>query len=188
MVALIALFSIVLALRTSRGLDSHLLYEDFVIEVLGGAFVAIAVIGALGVSIWLDSRRIARRLRGGLVQRGTIDRHDVDDVVACVQVTSWLRGPRLVSRPFTVTADRRELLVPSGVEVAAGLPLVSSVLRVGEAVTVLRGGDRIALAGFVDATPGDHPFRSADLLVPGPAGVVVGLADAAVASDEVRRA
>ena len=60
--------------------------------------------------------------------------------------------------------------------VALGLPLVSSVLRTGEAVVVLRGGDRVGLAGFVERDDGDHPFRSATVPVPGPHGVMVGRA------------
>jgi hypothetical protein len=46
------------------------------------------------------------------------------------------------------------------------------VLHVGEAVAVLRRGDRVVVGGLV-VPEADHPFRSSSALVPGPAGVVV---------------
>ena len=66
--------------------------------------------------------------------------------------------------------------VTSGAQVALGLPLASSVLQTGEAVVVLRGGERVVLAGFVERDDDDHPIRRATVPVPGPHGVVIGRA------------
>jgi hypothetical protein len=55
---------------------------------------------------------------------------------------------------------------------ACAMPLLSTVLRTGEAVVVVRTGDQVHVAGL-ERPPADHPFRGTNALVPGPDGVEV---------------
>lgn len=94
-------------------------------------------------------------------------------VVAALEIEGWLRGPRALVDAFEVVTPAGRIPIPVGAALAASLPALSTVLRVGESVAVLRRGDPVVISGLV-APPADHPFRGAAVLVPGPRGVVVG--------------
>jgi len=124
--------------------------------------------------MWVRSRRAFRvRELDRAWCTGVIASDDEPtDVIGCIEV-SWLRGPRTLLRPFTVTTSWGDLPVPSGARLLAPMPLLTSVLRSGESVVVLRRGDRVVLGGFVERTDGDHPFRGSAAPIPGPDGIVV---------------
>ena len=165
-------FAVAVTLRLTSREGGYLLYDNFIHIILIAALVAVIAVGGFALVVWRHGRRAARAFRGETLE-AMIDPEE-DNIVACLEITSWLRGPRLICRPFVATTPRGKLVVPGGVTV--GLPPISSVLRAGEAVVVLRGGDRIELAGFVDRDDGDHPFRGSSLPIPGPRGIAVGRA------------
>jgi hypothetical protein len=88
-------------------------------------------------------------------------------------IAGWLRGPRLVARPFRVLTRAGTVPVPGDVAVVASPPLLSTRLATGEALAVISEGDRVAVAGFV-VPPADHPFRTSAGLIPGSAGIHAG--------------
>jgi hypothetical protein len=173
-IGLFALFTISMAIRTSSYHGGFLLYDNFLHLLLGVAMIAVVSTCTLSVVTWLASLRASRRLAHEKTTRPGVIVDEDGPVVACLQITSWLRGPRLVTRPFTALVAGNEIHVPAGIDVATSIPRVSSVLRTGEAVVVLQQGDQVELGGFIDRETGDSPFRSASATVPGPRGVVVG--------------
>jgi hypothetical protein len=173
-VGVFGLLTTSLAIRVSSNHGGFLLYDNFVHLILAVAMIAVLATCALSVTTWLASLRASRRLAREPATRSGVISDEDDHVVACLQITSWLRGPRLVTRPFTALVGGDELVIPAGIDVATTIPRVSSVLRTGEAVVVLQQGDQVELGGFVDRETGESPFRSAQALVPGPRGIVVG--------------
>jgi hypothetical protein len=172
-------FALAVAARLASYHGAFLLYDNATHLLFTTAMVAVLATIALAIATWRGCRHAARRLARESSCRSGVIADDGDQVVACMQITSWLRGPRMIARPFTVTTPAGEVFVPAGVEIATSIPLVSSVLRTGEAVVVLRKDDRVVLAGFVDTETGDSPFRSAHAVIPGPRGVVVAYAGGA---------
>jgi hypothetical protein len=152
-------------------------YTSFTHVLLATAAVAIAMLVALATTLHVRTRRARQAIaRDALRLAGTIV---TDDIVGRIEITSWLRGPELVVGPCSVTTARGEVLVPGGAELVAHVPPITTRLAVGESVVVLRGGDRVELAGYVRPAAAGHPFRdaAADALVPGP-GVRIAPTDA----------
>jgi len=154
--AVISLGVIASSLRLDLDLHASLVYANFIHVMLAIAAVAGGVLIALGLS--LRDRAGVRGITGVIEGQGT---------VACLQIAGWLRGPRMIASSFTVLADAGAVVVPGGAEVVCPPPDTTTLLRSGEAMPILRGGDRVVLAGFV-APPADHPFRGASALIPGP--------------------
>jgi hypothetical protein len=141
-------------------------YANYAHFLLALALVAGVALATLGVASWRT-----RHVLAGSTIRGTIAR-DGDETVAAFEIAGWLRGPRLTSRAFEVNTPEGPVRVTRDIRVVAALPALSTRLRTGEAVRVLRVGDRVVLAGF-EAPHGDHPFRASHGWIP--------TADAAVA-------
>jgi hypothetical protein len=171
LIATLVLLVTATAVRMNISLHDSLLYANFVHIVLALAVVAGAALIALAISLWTRARRHRRALLVDPVT-GVIARDGVDGPVACLQIAGWLRGPRVITRGFTVNTDAGAIAVPCGVTLVGDPPEVSTKLASGEAVPVLRTGDRVVLAGFV-APPSDHPFRSSSALIPGDRGIFV---------------
>ncbi len=152
----------------------YLIYGNFTHVVMSAAVVAIGSLFALGVATWLRLRRSYRALWSGeqRYQTGVIAPDDGAKVVAYCEVTSWLRGPRTLMRSFTVTTPTGDVLVPSGAELVLPIPLVTTLLRVGEATVVLRVGDHVVVGGYVEQE-GGHPFRGSSAAIPGGDGAFV---------------
>jgi hypothetical protein len=147
-----------------------IVYDNFTHVLFALALLAIGALGALGVTTWVRRRPHASdRTCSGVV----IDEDEPTGVVGCVEITSWLRGPRSLLRPFVLATPAGDLLVARGARLVTHLPLVTSVLHGGEAAVVLRSGDRVIVGGFIEHTDGDHPFRATSLLAPGAGGLVV---------------
>lgn len=143
-------------------------YVNFLHVLAAAAVVAVGALVVLGAALWIANARGRRALeRGALV--GTIAGRDP---VARFELTSWLRGHRATAAAFTVETAYGEVPVPAGARVIAPTPLATTLLHRGEVVTTLRGGDRVALGGFVRA-PGDGPFRDTSAPIPGADGVTV---------------
>ncbi len=138
-------------------------YANHIHILLALAVVAAAALVSAGVATW-------RRRQPGDAIRGTIAR-DGQGTVAAFEIIGWLRGPRLACRPFEVLTRQGPVRVACDVRVIASPPAPSTRLHTGEAVRVLREGDRVVLAGFV-APDVDHPFRGSHAWIPGPHATV----------------
>jgi hypothetical protein len=140
-------------------LGTSQVYANYAHFLLALVLVAGAALATLGVASWRT-----RHVLAGSTIRGIIAR-DGNETVAAFEIAGWLRGPRLVCRQFEVTTQGGPVRVTRDIRVVAALPALSTRLRPGEAVRVLREGDRVALSGFV-APHGDHPFRASHGWVP----------------------
>lgn len=132
-----------------------LLYSNFVPLLLAAALVAVLAVVVLGSVTWWRSWSmhrafIARERRGGNVIT------DCDEPALGLEITSWLRGPRVVQRAFAVSTAVGTLPV-RGAHLVAAMPAATTQLRVGERLTVLKGGDEVQIAGHGDDA--GAPFR-----------------------------
>jgi hypothetical protein len=171
-VAVVALFACSVLARIDANNGAFLIHDNFVHLLLAAVAIAIIAVNTLAFTTWLAGRRTARQL--AYDHRDAAVSDDDSEVVGCLQITSWLRGPRLWLRSFTARTGGEELPIPSGANLATAMPKISSAMRSGEAVVVLSKSDPITLGGFVERDVGDSPFRSVKVMVPGPAGITVG--------------
>ena len=169
-IVLVALFLASVWARVYANNGAFLIHDNFIHLLLAAVAIAILATGVLAISTWSAGRRALRRLTEA--REGGISA-DASDVVACLQITSWLRGPRLWMRSFVASSAKEMLLVPSGATLATALPKISSAMRTGEAVVVLSKRDAITLGGFVERDVGDSPFRAVKMTVPGPSGITI---------------
>jgi hypothetical protein len=137
-----------------------LAYGSLTPVLLVATVVAIAMLAALAASTW----RAAARARRGLA--GVVRSVDDDPRIGWVAIASWLRGPQPELAPCVVSTARGELLVTDGAELVAHLPPVTARLTPGEALVVLRHGDRVTVSGDL-APAGGHPFRAVAALAGG---------------------
>ncbi len=169
--ALLALFVVSVAARATANHGAFLVHDNFVHLLLAAVTLAIVATNALAITTWFAGRRA---LRGLVKSREGAITDEESEVVAYLQITSWLRGPRLWMRSFVANTSNELLCVPSGARLATALPKISSTMRAGESVVVLSKRDAISLGGFVERQVGDSPFRSTVMTVPGPSGITVG--------------
>ena len=147
-----------------------IVYSNFVPWLLAVAAAALAAITALTVATWLGGRR--RRAGTWRQHTGRIAA-DRGELVAGYEITSWLRGPRAITSACEVVTAGGTLPVPAGAHLIAPLPLATTLLRTGERVAVLRGGDEVALGGYEQHATG-QPFRDSGAPIPGEHGVAIG--------------
>ncbi|MEO8704782.1 MAG: hypothetical protein ABI867_32295 [Kofleriaceae bacterium] len=163
-----------LALRLFADNLALYFFSNFIHVALVVAMIAVGSLAAFGIAAWLRGRG-----HGGPSDdartwlAGTIVDDGDGDVVGCIEISSWLRGPRSLLRPFTLATPSGEVIVPRGSRLASQLPLTTTTLRTGESTVVLRTGDRVMVGGFVEEAAGDHPFRGTRAIVPGRSGLVV---------------
>jgi hypothetical protein len=161
------------ALRIPAGNVALYFYSNFVHVALVVATLAVLALVACALVAWRSGTRHGPHPDAPTWLAGTIARDGEGDVVGCIEISSWLRGPRRLLRPFTLVTSTGELEVPRGAHLASALPLATTALRTGEATVVLRTGDRVIVGGFVQESVGDHPFRGTRALIPGRAGIAV---------------
>jgi hypothetical protein len=187
---LLLLFTMAIAMRLGDSDRGYLVYLNLVHFLVASAFMAAASLVGLVGSLALRARSARRRLAEdraavtGVIPASApeepaepaepeaTDRDDGRTLVACLELEGWLAGPRALVDGFEVATPAGRVPIPAGAELVAQLPPVSTVLHVGEAVAVLRRGDRVVVSGLI-VPPADHPFRSAGALIPGPDGIVV---------------
>ena len=166
-----ALFTAALMLRMSADDSSYLLFGSMVHVVLGLAFVAVASLVVLGLATWLRGRRAAAAFRTATLT-GTIAADGDGTEIGCFEIASWLRGPRPMLRPFTVTTPTGAMMIHGGAQLVVPLPAATTLLEVGDTFVDMRAGDTVVIAGLEAAT-GDTPYRSPTTAIGG-GGVVVG--------------
>jgi hypothetical protein len=134
-------------------------YLESLYLVMIAAVLAVASLTLLTFVTWIGSliayRRFAKltRVEGTIVDAGP---------VAMFEITSWLRGPSLVTRSFAVTTPSGALPV-SGATILAPIADTTTALDIDGHAPALMGGDRVILAGRTTAADG-HPFRASDAL------------------------
>jgi hypothetical protein len=158
-IALWSLFAIAMFVAVSLPDQAWLVYFESSYLVMSAVVVAVAALVMLVCTSWLRSLRTRWRSRKLTYQTGVIA-DDEHGEAARFEITSWLRGPRLATRPFVVTTAQGNIPV-AGAMVLAPVPHATTLLDVGEHAAVLRPGDRVVIAGRSAAGDG-HPFRASD--------------------------
>jgi hypothetical protein len=154
--AVAGLLLLALAMRIGATPREMVLYSNLMPMLLTAMIVAIAALMFFGIALAIRNAAALRALRGLRRADGVITLDD-DAPVLGFEITSWLRGPRIVQRPFAVSIARSTIPV-RGAHLVAALPAATTQLRIGESYAVLRPGDRVTIAGHRDAS-GD-PFRT----------------------------
>ena len=152
----LALLVVAFAFRADASAREMVLYSNLMPMLLTAMIVAIAALLIFGVALGVRASRAQRRFTRNKRSDGVIV-VDGDEPAAGFEITSWLRGPRIVQRPFAVCIAGATIPV-RGAHLVATLPPATSQLRTGESYAVLRPGDRVMIAGHNDAS-GD-PFRT----------------------------
>jgi hypothetical protein len=163
---LAALLGAAIVLRVDAVPAARVIYANFIPVMLAALVVACAGIAGVGAAMWLRSRTARRRFAAdrprrdgaGDVLEGTILADDRDEPVACIEIASWLRGPRLLVRPFVLATSSGDVPV-DGARLVAAIDRGTTALRIGEALGVLRAGEAVSIVGHDRGERGD-PFRT----------------------------
>lgn len=147
-----------------------IVYINFVAWLLAAAAAAVAAIASLSVVTWLTARRQTAGAWRQHTGRAAAER---GVVIAGFEISSWLRGPRAITSACEVATARGTIPVPAGAQLIAPLPLGSTLLRTGEYLVILRGGDEVCLGGYEQHATG-QPFRDSEAPIPSERGVVIG--------------
>jgi hypothetical protein len=165
--ALLALATLVAtAARIHADARALILHDAFVHVLLAAVVVAILALVVLGATLAVRRRPSDRSWCAGVIAED-----EAGEVVGCLEIASWLRGPRALLRPCIVTTPLGDLPIHGAILDASATPLTSTLV-VGEAAVVLRTGDRVFVGGLVEAAPDGSPFRTAAGLTPGPTTVI----------------
>jgi hypothetical protein len=131
------------------------MYVNFVHILAAAAIVAIGAIATLAAMT--VARAWPGTEREGAI-RGVIG-SDAPEAIALYEVTSWLRAPELVQRPFVVETASGAIPL-SGCRIVAPMPRMLTRLPVGTSAAVLGPGDRVALVGLSRTAGAGGPFRT----------------------------
>jgi hypothetical protein len=182
----VALLVLACGLRYDATPASRVVYANFIPIMLVAMVVTCLALVGLAVGLWHRARCARERLaRDASAVDGIVAADDADEpVVGCLEIASWLRGPRPLVRAFVVRTAAGDVPI-HGVHLAPIIPASTTALRVGESLPLVRTGDRIVVAGLVAADGG--PFRASAAPVAGPDVLVApqelpvfGLADIAL--------
>jgi hypothetical protein len=159
--ALVMLLLVAIGLRADAPPAARVVYANFIHLLLAAQIVATAGPLLLGVGIWLRGKAIRRRLSidAGAIS-GVVISNDKEPVVACFEITSWLRPPRPLVRSFTVATPSGEVPI-HGARLVAPLDPSTTALAVGESYSALRAGDRITISSIRSGGAESDPFRTA---------------------------
>jgi hypothetical protein len=155
-VAVIVLASCGVAMRADATAREMMLYSNLMPIMITAMIVAVAALIIFGVALAVRSYAAQHAFKHKKRADGVIVL-DEQTPVAGFEITSWLRGPRVVQRPFAVSIAGATIPV-NGAHLIAPLPAASTQLHIGESFAVLRPGDRVTIAGHTRAS-GD-PFRT----------------------------
>jgi hypothetical protein len=157
--ALVMLLLVAIGLRADAPPAARVVYANFIHLLLGAQIVATAGPLLLGLGIWLRGKAIRRRLAtdAGAIT-GVVISGDKEPVVACFEITSWLRPPRPLVRSFSVATPGGEVPI-HGARLVAPLDPSTTALSVGESYAALRAGDRITISSARSSGSESDPFR-----------------------------
>jgi len=167
-VALIVLGMAAVATRATASAGAFVVHDNFMHLLLAAVMLAILATVTLSLSTWLTGWRGLRRLARDKQQREFVVSDTDPDAIAMMEITGFLRGPRVWTRSFIASDGKEELRVPSGATLVTAIPKLSSVMRTGEQVVVVTKRDRLRLGGLVATEVGDSPFRSHKITELGP--------------------
>jgi len=182
-VAMCILLSVALIARMNSQARPMVLYSNFVPLLLVGVLVSVTALVVLALSMLARGYGLRRRFTArerivGVVQA------DGSDPVFGIEIPSWLRGPRLLQRPFAILTSQGPIPV-TGAELVAPLPASTTLVAGDEALGLIHPGDTVVVAG--QTRDADGPFRSSSAPLAGslyvaPADVErAGIASAALA-------
>ncbi|HEX7703507.1 MAG TPA: hypothetical protein VF403_22360 [Kofleriaceae bacterium] len=159
--ALVMLLLVAIGLRADAPPAARVVYANFIHLLLGAQIVATAGPLLLGLGIWLRGKAIRRRLATDVgAITGVVISEDKEPVVACFEITSWLRPPRPLVRSFSVATPGGVVPI-HGARLVAPLDPSTTALSVGESYAALRAGDRITISSTRSGGADDRfgPFR-----------------------------
>jgi hypothetical protein len=162
--ALAAVFASAVCVSCDLSLAGSMVYANLVEVIL--ALVAVAAGGLALLAVWSKARPRPR----GRELTGVIDA--TEDVVASFEIASWLRGARSIVEAFELRTEGERIPIAAGAQLACPLPLGSTHLATGEAIAVLRRGDRVLVSGLVAPERSD-PFRTTSAWTAGSDGLCV---------------
>lgn len=152
---LVIAFMLAVMLRLDATVADAMVYGNFIPVMLATALVACGGLVGLVTVAAIRDRALRRRLAGST--RGTIV-GGVTVSAGALEIAGWLRAPRTVVQPFVLATAEGKLPIP-GAELALATPPETTVLHVGEAIAVVRGGDHVMVAGLTRADA-SGPFRT----------------------------
>ncbi|NVB78769.1 MAG: hypothetical protein HOV81_10275 [Kofleriaceae bacterium] len=154
------LFAVAMLAQVSGSDRTGLLYLEHTYIILFVVGLVIGTFVVFGATTWLDSWRAHRALARKPRVDGTIATDGDAEPIATLEITSWLRGPRLATRTFAVRTPSGDVPVTTG-NVILPMPPSTLALGVGETAGVLSPGDAVTLAAD-RTTTGADPFRTMD--------------------------
>ncbi len=155
------LFAVSLVLVLTVKDSGALMYLENTYKVVFAAGLAVVAYVMLLVATWASSRLAHARIAGLPRVDGVIV--EVDGApVATLEATSWLRGPRLATRPFAVATPSGTVPVTSA-DVLAPVPAATLAASIGGHTALLAPGDRVTLAAARVRTEVD-PFRTMEAI------------------------
>ena len=155
--SVLAALTLAIMLRLHATVADAIVYGNFVPLVLATALVTCSSLAAL-VVITIVRDRVLRRRLASSGSPGTIVADDGDPTIGALEIAGWLRAPRTTVRAFVLATPTGAVPIPGARLVAAVAP-ETTALHVGEAVSIVRAGDAVVVAGLERDHSG-APFRS----------------------------
>jgi hypothetical protein len=167
---------VAVAIRTSAGPTSQMLFANLIPVILCAALVTLGSVIALALCQWRELRyhRADGARTGAWVQRGIVEAPlPAGTPIGVIRFAGWLGGFRTELAPFAIRTDRGTLVqVPRGSQLSAAPGPESARAVSGDYVIALRVGDPVAATGYEEPVA-DGPFRSSAAPIPSDKGVLV---------------
>jgi hypothetical protein len=132
------------------------LYSNFVPLLLVGVLVAVSALFVLALSMLVRGYGLRRRFASRERIVGVVHADGTEPVFG-LEIPSWLRGPRLLQRAFSISTSHGPIPV-TGAELIAPLPVSTTLLGRDENLGLIHPGDTVIVAGQTQDEGG--PFRS----------------------------
>jgi hypothetical protein len=155
-IALAVLLSIALLVRMNSQPRPMVLYSNFIVFLFVGVLVAVTALVVLALSMLVRGYRLRHQFTARERIVGVVHA-DGREPVFGVELPSWLRGPRLLQRPFAI-ATSDGMIPVTGAELIAPLPRSTTLLGRDESIGLIHPGDTVVVAGQTQDDGG--PFRS----------------------------
>jgi hypothetical protein len=154
--AVSVMLAIAILIRTSAPAAPMVLYSNFITLLLVGVLVAVSALLVLALSMLVRGYRLRRRFASRERIVGVVHA-DGNEPVFGLESPSWLRGPRLLQRTFSISTSQGPIPV-TGAELVAPLPVTTTLIGRDENLGLIHPGDTVIVAGQTQDEGG--PFRS----------------------------